>query len=81
MSETENNSRGVTGILDAIDSVIARMEEFIMATGVIMMAINTITNVISRFVFNHSIIFAEELNSVFILLVTFAGGWFMDRQH
>jgi len=80
MSETENNSRGVTGILDAIDSVIARMEEFIMATGVIMMAINTITNVISRFVFNHSIIFAEELNSVFILLVTFAGVGYAARH-
>lgn len=80
MSETIKSNRGVTGILDAIDSVIARIEEFIMATGVILMAVNTIANVISRFIFNHSIIFAEELNSVFILLVTFAGIGYAARH-
>lgn len=80
MSETHNRSRGVGGILDAIDGVIARLEEVIMAVGVILMAVNTIANVISRFVFNHSIIFAEELNSVFILLVTFAGVGYAARH-
>ena len=80
MSETNNRSRGVGGILDAIDGVIARLEEVIMAVGVILMAVNTIANVISRFVFNHSIIFAEELNSVFILLVTFAGVGYAARH-
>jgi TRAP-type C4-dicarboxylate transport system permease small subunit len=80
MSDTEKNSRGVTGIIDGIDRVIAAVEEFIMATGVILMAVNTIANVISRFIFNHSIIFAEELNSVFILLVTFAGIGYAARH-
>ncbi|MGD2173419.1 MAG: TRAP transporter small permease subunit, partial [Gammaproteobacteria bacterium] len=80
MSETNNNSRGVTRILDQIDNVISRIEEFMMATGVILMAVNTIANVISRFIFNHSIIFAEELNSVFILLVTFAGVGYAARH-
>jgi TRAP-type C4-dicarboxylate transport system permease small subunit len=80
MSETNNNSRGVTWILDRIDYAISRIEEFMMATGVILMAINTIANVISRFIFNHSIIFAEELNSVFILLVTFAGVGYAARH-
>ena len=51
-----------------------------MAIGVILMALNTIANVISRFVFNHSIIFAEELNSIFILLVTFAGIGYAARH-
>jgi TRAP-type C4-dicarboxylate transport system permease small subunit len=80
MSETNTSSRGIAGILDAFDGVIARIEEFMMAIGVILMAINTIANVISRFVFNHSIIFAEELNSVFILLVTFAGVGYAARH-
>ena len=70
----------VAGMLDSIDSLIARLEEFIMATGIILMAINTIVNVISRFIFNHSIIFAEELNSTFILLVTFAGIGYAARH-
>ena len=56
-----------------VDRQCAIIEEFIMATGIILIAINTIINVISRFIFNHSIIFSEELNSIFILMVTFAG--------
>ena len=83
MSEAEkhnNDSSMTAGILDSIDRLIARLEEFIMAVGIILMAINTIVNVISRFVFNHSIIFAEELNSTFILLVTFAGMGYAARH-
>ena len=80
MSEVNKNSSGIAGVLDAIDGVIAKLEEFMMATGVILMAVNTIANVISRFIFNHSIIFAEELNSVFILLVTFAGVGYAARH-
>ena len=80
MSKANNNSGGIARLLDAIDGVIAKIEEFMMATGVILMAVNTITNVISRFVFNHSIIFAEELNSIFILLVTFAGVGYAARN-
>lgn len=51
-----------------------------MAAGVTLMAVNTIANVISRFVFNHSLVFAEELNSIFILLVTFAGIGYAARH-
>ena len=83
MSEADkhnNDSSMTAGILDSIDRLIARLEEFIMAVGIILMAINTIVNVISRFVFNHSIIFAEELNSTFILLVTFAGMGYAARH-
>jgi TRAP-type C4-dicarboxylate transport system permease small subunit len=83
MSETDKKSADmspVAGILDSIDSLIARLEELIMATGIILMALNTIANVISRFIFNHSIIFAEELNSAFILLVTFAGIGYAARH-
>ena len=76
----KNYSGGIAGLLDAVDNVISKIEEFIMATGVILMAVNTITNVISRFIFNHSIIFAEELNSIFILLVTFAGIGYAARH-
>ncbi len=74
---TENPA---SGILDGIDRVIAKLEEFIMAVGIILMAVNTIANVVSRFIFNHSVIFAEELNSTFILLVTFAGIGYAARH-
>ena len=80
MTETTQKKSGLTGIIDVIDRGIAALERVIMATGVILMAVNTIANVISRFVFNHSIIFAEELNSIFILLVTFAGIGYAARH-
>lgn len=81
VSAKQKRSRSlVSGALDFIDHKIAKLEEFIMATGVILMAINTIANVISRFIFNHSIVFAEELNSTFILLVTFAGVGYAARH-
>jgi C4-dicarboxylate transporter DctQ subunit len=83
MSKLDTNKGGslsVARILDLIDGRIANLEEIIMAAGIILMAVNTIVNVISRFVFNHSIIFAEELNSTFILLVTFAGIGYAARH-
>ncbi|MBO6824756.1 MAG: TRAP transporter small permease [Sneathiella sp.] len=80
MSGSSQNRLSLTRIIDGIDKSIAAMERIIMATGVILMAINTIANVVSRFIFNHSIIFAEELNSIFILLVTFAGIGYAARH-
>jgi TRAP-type C4-dicarboxylate transport system permease small subunit len=81
MSELRKRKRsGLTVVIDGIDQVIAQLERFIMALGVILMAVNTIANVVSRFVFNHSIVFAEELNSIFILLVTFAGIGYAARH-
>ncbi|SMX25271.1 TRAP transporter small permease [Boseongicola aestuarii] len=80
MSEEKPKKSGLSGIVDGIDRGTAALERVIMATGVILMAINTIANVISRFVFNHSLIFAEELNSIFILLVTFAGLGYAARH-
>jgi TRAP-type C4-dicarboxylate transport system permease small subunit len=80
MSETPQKISGLSGVVNGIDNGIAALERVIMASGVILMAVNTITNVISRFVFNHSIIFAEELNSIFILLVTFAGIGYAARH-
>ncbi len=70
----------IVRFLDFIDRMIARLEEVIMAAGVMLMAVNTVANVISRFVFDHSIIFAEEMNSILILLVTFAGIGYAARH-
>ncbi|WP_247744351.1 TRAP transporter small permease [Ruegeria sp. R14_0] len=80
MNNTPDKKGGVTGLIDSLDNGIAALERVIMAIGVILMAVNTIANVISRFLFNHSIIFAEELNSIFILLVTFAGLGYAARH-
>jgi TRAP-type C4-dicarboxylate transport system permease small subunit len=61
------------GVLGLIDATIARIEAVMLAVGVLLMAANTIANVVGRFVFRSSIYFTEELNSVLIVLITFAG--------
>ena len=59
--------------LDFIDTLISRFEGVMLAVGVIAMTVNTIAAVISRYVFNSAIIFTDELNMIFIVVVTYAG--------
>lgn len=80
MTQKIKSTAVTSEFFNKLDMVIAKFEAFVMTTGVMFMAINTIANVISRFVFNHSIIFSEELNSIFILLVTFAGIGYAARE-
>nr|WP_050759293.1 TRAP transporter small permease [Pseudooceanicola batsensis] len=61
------------GFLGTIDIVISRIESLVLAVGVLLMAANTVANVIGRFVFQSSIFFSEELNRILIIMITFAG--------
>jgi C4-dicarboxylate transporter, DctQ subunit len=61
------------GPLGMLDTAIAKIEAVMLAVGVLLMAANTVANVIGRFVFQSSIRFTEELNSILIVLITFAG--------
>jgi C4-dicarboxylate transporter, DctQ subunit len=67
-------------ILAAIDKGIARFEAFVLAFGVLLMAANSIANVIGRFVFARSLYFSEELNQFLIVLVTFVGLGYAARK-
>lgn len=64
---------GLPGVLGVIDTGIARLESVLLAVGVLAMALNTMANVVGRFVLGKSIFFSEELNSAIIVLITFAG--------
>ena len=59
--------------VDFIDRQIGKLEGVLLAAGVIAMTVNTIAGVVSRFVFNSAITVTDELNVIFIVLVTFAG--------
>ena len=67
------HASSLPGILGTIDSLISRIESVMLAMGVLLMALNTIANVVGRFVFQSSLYFSEELNSILIILITFAG--------
>ncbi|MCR4268476.1 TRAP transporter small permease [Nitratireductor sp. ZSWI3] len=68
------------GALGALDTAISRVESVILAVGVILMAANTVANVVGRFIFQHSIFFTEELNRTLIVLITFAGIGYAARH-
>ena len=59
--------------VDFIDRQIGKLEGVLLTVGVIAMTVNTIAGVVSRFVFNSAITVTDELNVIFIVLVTFAG--------
>jgi TRAP-type C4-dicarboxylate transport system permease small subunit len=61
------------GPLGALDVAISKVEAVLLAAGVLLMALNTIANVVGRFVFGTSLFFSEELNRILIILITFAG--------
>ena len=69
----DRHESSLPGILGVIDTTISRIESFFLATGVLLMALNTVSNVVGRFVFQQSLFFSEELNRILIILITFAG--------
>jgi len=77
---TDEYASALPGILGTIDRAIARIEAVLLAAGVLLMALNTMANVIGRFVLGESIYFSEELNRILIILITFAGISYAARQ-
>lgn len=74
MNDVETKRRNpILIVLDCIDAQISRIEGIMLAVGVIAMTVNTIAAVISRFVFNTAITYTDELNVIFIVVVTYAG--------
>lgn len=76
----EDYKSSLPGFLGTIDTAISRIESILLAIGVLLMATNTISNVVGRFVFQSSIFFSEELNRILIILITFAGISYAARQ-
>ena len=59
---------------------INKLEAFLLVASVLLMASNNIANVIGRVVFQESLFFSEELNSILIILITFAGSSYASRH-
>ena len=56
-----------------MQEAMARIEAVLLAIGVLLMALNTMANVVGRYLLGQSIFFSEELNQALIILITFAG--------
>jgi TRAP-type C4-dicarboxylate transport system permease small subunit len=66
-------ARGWMGFFVRLDGGIAWIERFVLAGGILMMAAVSIANVIGRNFFDHSLAFAEEINQLLTILITFLG--------
>lgn len=83
MAQAETAGRRESGALRAlavVDRLIARFEKIVLTYGVILMAVNSVANVIGRFVIGQSIYFSQELNEFLIVLITFVGLGYATRQ-
>lgn len=80
MKDTGSHAPALPGLLGMIDSLVSRIESVMLAASVLLMALNTVANVVGRFVFQHSLFFSEELNRILIILITFAGISYAARQ-
>lgn len=69
-----------TGLLHRLDNGIARIEAGITGLAILAMALNTIANVLGRYVFSRSIYFSEELNEILMVTVTFVGLGYVTRK-
>ena len=68
------------GPLGILDTFLARLEAVILAMGVLLMATNTIANVVGRFALGQSIFFSGEINRILIIMITFAGIGYAARH-
>lgn len=66
--------------VDFLDMALSRVEEFMLIVGVIGMAVVTIAAVVTRFIFNDALTITDELNMIFIIIVTFGGLSYAARQ-
>lgn len=67
-------------IFDKIDAVCSRIEEMILAFGIILITFITTGNAISRKVFSYSWSSAEECTQFLLVLVTFMGISYATRK-
>jgi len=59
--------------MKVFDKIISKIEEFVLAYSVIVMAILLIISVIMRTVFNKSLTFSEEIGQSLLIIVSFFG--------
>lgn len=78
--DTGSYESGLPGFLGTIDVFISKIEAFMLAMGVILMAVNTCVNVIARYVFQEGLFFSGEINRILIILITFAGIGYAARH-
>lgn len=79
-SQPRRPRRGPIALLTHLDRAIEWFERLVLAYGILLMAANTLINVVGRQLFGRSVYFSAELNQFLIVLVTFVGLGYAARR-
>lgn len=75
-----SSGRPLFCLLQSVNRFIAILEGWALSWGILLMVGLGMANVLGRNFFNHSLSFAEEINQVLIVLITFLGVGYAARQ-
>lgn len=74
------SKKTIKNVMYAVDDKIALIEGVVLVFGIFAMAINSVANAVGRSFFDYGLFFAEEVNAMLIVLVTFAGISYAKRE-
>lgn len=70
----------IKNTLTRLDQGMGKIEAATLITATLAMAINSIANVLGRYLFQQSLYFSDELNQFLIVIITFMGLGYITRQ-
>lgn len=74
------SSSPIMRALRGLDTGLSWFEAFVIAASMLTIAVNTIANVIGRYVLSYSLYFSEELNEIMMVTITFMGLGYVTRK-
>lgn len=80
MNDPSSNRSPLLKILTGLDRGIVWFEAAVLSGGVLAMAFVSIANVVGRELLGNSLVFADEVNQAFMVLITFVGIGFGVRH-
>lgn len=80
MTSQLHYASSLPGPLGWLDTTLSKIEALALTASVLLMALNTCSNVVARFVFGEGLFFSGEINRILIILVTFAGMGYAARH-
>ncbi|ASP38795.1 C4-dicarboxylate ABC transporter permease [Bacterioplanes sanyensis] len=80
MTSRQHYTSSLPGPLGWLDTTLSKVEALVLSASVLLMALNTCSNVVARFVFGEGLFVSGEINRILIILITFAGIGYAARH-
>lgn len=80
VEEPKKSKRRLIRFFNSVDTLLEKFERFVMAWGIIALAVISIANVLSRTVFDWGFMFIEEVSQFIVIMITFLGVGYATRH-